>query len=183
MLNKLIMLIPAVLLMLGISEPHSMAYAETEGQACDRLAALEADPSHTSEPVAFDDIDSVAVISACMQAITVGQGDNRRYWLQLGRGYLRAGDIDAAYAAFETSHQQHYPAATFALGMMYFLGDDIAEDHDRAVSLFNRAYADGVFWAALGMAELYADPMSLYHDEQLSNHWREKFQQAVNAGG
>ena len=76
------------------------------------------------------------------------------------RGYLRAGQIDAAMDAFSHAHKAGYPAAGFALGMMYFLGDDIAADHDRALLLFTAAYDQGVIWAALGMAELHADPMS-----------------------
>ena len=155
------------------------ANGETPAGACDRLAALEADPHHTAAPVAFAAIDPAAVIPACRNALATAGAEKPRLWLQLGRGYLRAGQIDAAMDAFTRAHQAAYPAAGFALGMMYFLGDDIAADHDRALMLFTAAYEQGVIWAALGLAELHADPMSPHHDTARAATWRRRWQQQM----
>ena len=146
---------------------------------CDHLAALEADPGHTAAPVAFADIIPDAVITACLEAIAASNGDEPRYFLQLGRGYLRGGEVDAALAAFTAAHDAGYPAATFALGMMYF-GDDIAADHDRAFRLFTKAHDQGVAYAVLGLAEMHADPMSPLHDEAAAKQWREDMAAAAH---
>ena len=157
----------------------ALACAETvqTPHRCDHLAALEADPGHTAAPVAFADIIPDAVITACLEAIAASNGDEPRYFLQLGRGYLRGGEVDAALAAFTAAHDAGYPAATFALGMMYFLGDDIAADHDRAFRLFTKAHDQGVAYAVLGLAEMHTDPMSPLHDEAAAKQWREIWRQ------
>ena len=163
----------------ALSGGASMAREEMPAEACDRLAALEADPFHTAPPVAFAAIDPATVIPACREALATEGAQRPRLWLQLGRGYLRAGQIDAAMDAFSHAHKARYPAAGFALGMMYFLGDDIAADHDRALMLFTAAYDQGVIWAALGMAELHADPMSPHHDMDRAAAWHKRWQQQM----
>ena len=53
---------------------------------CDKLGALEADPSAVSAPVPFPDINSEALIAACSAEIAKHDDDLPRYLLQLGRG-------------------------------------------------------------------------------------------------
>ena len=167
------------IMMMVLNYAVSTAWGETPAEACDRLAALEADPHHTAPPVSFAAIDPATVIPACRDALATGDQDSPRLWLQLGRGYLRAGQIDAAMDAFTHAYKSGYPAAGFALGMMYFLGDDIATDHDRALMLFTTAYDQGVVWAALGLAEMHADPMSPHHNEDLAAAWHSRWQQEM----
>ena len=49
-----------------------VAHAEPVDE-CDRLAALEADPSAVSEPVAFIDIKPEQVVKACTDALNAGE--------------------------------------------------------------------------------------------------------------
>ena len=51
---------------------------------CDKLGALEADPSAVSAPVAFQDINSEALIAACSAEIANQDDDLPRYLLQRG---------------------------------------------------------------------------------------------------
>ena len=123
---------------------------------CDELGALEADPSAVTAPVAFQDIDSEALISACTHEIGKQDDDLPRYLLQRGRGYLRGGQSELAIADFAKSHELGYPAGTFALATAYHLGDDIEQDVDEARRLYEEAYSRGNRWAAKGLSMLYA---------------------------
>ena len=53
---------------------------------CDKLGALEADPSAVSALVAFQDINSEALISSCTDEMAKQDDDLPRYLLQRGRG-------------------------------------------------------------------------------------------------
>ena len=58
---------------------------------CDRLAALEADPSAVSEPVAFIDIQPERVVRACTDVLITG--DNAKPWFLLQRGRSISGVV------------------------------------------------------------------------------------------
>jgi len=148
---------------------------------CDRLAALEADPSAVSEPVDFIDIQPERVIQACTDALNIGSKAEPRFFLQRARGYLRGGQADLALNDIIVSHELDYPAATFGLATAYFLGDDVARDDARAESLFLQAYEGGVYWAARGLSSLYGDPASELFDLDKSEMWEHRFNRAQNA--
>ena len=114
---------------------------------CDKLGALEADPSAVSAPVAFQDINSEALIAACSAEIANQDDDLPRYLLQRGRGYLRDGRSELAIADISNAHELGYPAGTFGLATAFFLGDDVQRDDLRAEQLFIEAYEGGVYWA------------------------------------
>ena len=138
---------------------------------CDRLAALEADPSAVSEPVAFIDIQPERVVKACTDALNAGSNAKPRFLLQRARGYLRGGQAELAFNDLNAAHKLGYPAATFGLATAYFLGDDVERDYARAESLFLNAYEGGVYWAARGLASLYGDPASELFDLDKSEMW------------
>jgi len=144
---------------------------------CDRLAALEADPSAVSEPVAFIDIKPERVVKACTDALN---SDSKvaepRLLLQRARGYLRGGQAELALNDLNASHELGYPAGTFGLATAYFLGDDVKRDDARAERLFLESYDGGVIWAARGLASLYGDPASELFDLDKSEIWEGRFQ-------
>ena len=115
---------------------------------CDKLGALEADPSAVSAPVAFQDINSEALIAACSAEIANQDDDLPRYLLQRGRGYLRDGRSELAIADISNAHELGYPAGTFGLATAFFLGDEVQRNDLRAEQLFIQAYKGGVYWAA-----------------------------------
>ena len=142
---------------------------------CDELGALEADISAVSAPVAFQDINSEALIAACTAEIAKQDDDLPRYLLQRGRGYLRAGLSELAIADIAKSHELGYPAGTFALATAYHLGDDIKQDFEKARGLYQVAYSGGVRWAAKGLSMLYANQNYSGFDEALSMQWEARF--------
>jgi len=151
-----------------------VSHAEPVGD-CDRLAALEADPSAVSAPVAFIDIQPERVVRACTDALNAGNNAKPRFLLQRARGYLRGSQAGLALNDLNASHELGYPAATFGLATAYFLGDDVKRDDARAESLFLNAYEGGVYWAARGLASLYGDPASELFDLDNSEMWGHLF--------
>ena len=69
---------------------HLFAHAEPVDE-CDRLAALEADPTAVSEPVAFIDIQPERVVRACTDVLITG--DNAKPWFLLQRGRSISGVV------------------------------------------------------------------------------------------
>ena len=151
-----------------------VSHAEPVGD-CDRLAALEADPSAVSAPVAFIDIQPERVVRACTDALNAGNNAKPRFLLQRARGYLRGSQAGLALNDLNASHELGYPAATFGLATAYFLGDDVERDDARGESLFLQAYEGGVIWAARGLASLYGDPASELFDLDKSEMWGHLF--------
>ena len=150
----------------------SAAFASTE---CDHLGALEADPSAVSPPIAFQDINSEALISACTAEIAKQDENLPRYLLQRGRGFLRAGKSKLAIADISASHDLGYPAGTFALATAYHLGDDIQKDFDEAHRLYEEAYGRGIRWAAKGLSMLYAFENISGRDQAVAMQWEARF--------
>ena len=58
---------------------------------CDLLGSLEADPLSISEPVDFQDIQSIELVNACTEAIEEQNDNVARYYLLRARGHLRGG--------------------------------------------------------------------------------------------
>ena len=142
---------------------------------CDILASLEADPRSVATPVAFNDINSSAVIYACSKAIVRNDEHQPRFLLHRARGYLKAGESDKALYDLEHSHNLGYPAATFGLATAYFLGDDVAQDLNKARQFFILSYENGVLWSAQGLSLLYRDEMYEDYDLEKAKKWEARF--------
>ena len=138
---------------------------------CDILASLEADPNSVSSPIAFDDINSSAVIYACSKAIMRNDEHKPRFLLHRARGYLKGGESDKALLDLKQSHNLGYPAATFGLATAYFLGDDVAQDLNKARQFFILSYENGVLWSAQGLSLLYGNEMYEDYDLEKAKKW------------
>ena len=58
---------------------------------------------------------------------------------------MSQGGMEAnALLDLEHAHQLGYPAATFGLATVYYLGDDVTQDLDKARLLFINSYENGV---------------------------------------
>jgi len=148
------------------------AYANEE---CDILASLEADPSSVSSPVAFHDIQPSSVIYACSKAIVRNDEAKPRFLLQRARGYLKDGESEKALLDLKHAHKLGYPAATFGLATAYFLGDDVAQDLNKARQFFILSYENGVLWSAQGLSLLYGNEMYEDYDLEKAKKWEARF--------
>ena len=149
------------------------AYAVEE---CDLLGSLEADPFSTSEPVKFQDIQSTKLVETCTKAIEEQNDNVARYYLLRARGHLRGGSYEQAISDISLSHDMGYPAATFALATLYHFGDAMPQDLEKAASLYEAAYNNGVTWAARGLAILYEDFSFGNYNPELAKEWVKKFE-------
>ena len=142
-------------LALTFSSVSTPSFGNSAGDLCDRMASLAADPNHQAVPIGYSAIDGQLGNRSMRDAINSAP-HNGRYWIQLGRGYLNLEQGDDMLAAFEKAKALEYPAAWFALAVVYHTGNGIVEaDLDRAESLYLEAYRKGVGYAALGLARLY----------------------------
>ena len=157
-------------------------WASSMAQRCDALAALKADPLRTASPVPYGDLDPRDVIIACKNAVILEEAnlERGRFLLQLGRGYLKKGEIDKARAAFKNSSALQYPAAYFALGVMYWLGDDIPKDDHKAEVYLLKAFKLDVIYASKILQQLYSqfnsDSYSVSKTRFYSTQWLKNFE-------
>ena len=121
-------------------------------EQCDVLGSLRADPKAVAKAVDFANIQPLALISACDEALSTDNKNNARYILQIARGYLRLCESTKALADIKRSQEMGYPAAIFALATVYFLGDDMEQNYAEAERLFLEAYDKVVVLAARGLA-------------------------------
>lgn len=167
-------------LALTFSSVFTTSFGNAAGDLCDRMASLAADPNHQAAPIGYSAIDGRLVIEACQDAINSAP-HNGRYWIQLGRGYLKLEQGDDMLAAFERAKALEYPAAWFALAVVYHTGNGIVEaDLDRAESLYLEAYRKGVGYAALGLARLYDEAGSSFFDAEKAAIWQSQFDAFIN---
>lgn len=136
---------------------------------------MAADPEHQAPPVDYAGIQATAVIDACSNALLVSP-ENGRYWVQLGRGFLKAERGEDMVAAFEKARALQYPAAWFALAVTYHTGNGLAASRrDLAEPLYLEAYQRGVPYAALGLARLYDEPGQPQYDLERAEEWQRRF--------
>jgi cytochrome c-type biogenesis protein CcmH/NrfG len=170
-------------LLLALSTVSIAPLAIASGPDCDRLASIAADPDHQATPVDYGGIDGARVIEVCGQAVSEFP-ENGRYWVQLGRGYLKLDRGQAMLDAFEKARELQYPVAWFALAVVYHTGNGIPQaDLSLAETLYQDAYRRGVGYAALGLARLYDEPESPFFDLEKSDVWQSRFDALVNRLG
>ena len=170
-------------LLLALSAVSIPPLAFASGSECDRLASIAADPDHQATPVDYGGIDGARVIEVCGQAVSEFP-ENGRYWVQLGRGYLKLDRGQAMLEAFEKARELQYPVAWFALAVVYHTGNGIPQaDLSLAETLYQDAYRRGVGYAALGLARLYDEPESPFFDLEKSDVWQFRFDALFNRLG
>ena len=170
-------------LLLALSAVSIAPFAIASGPECDQLASIAADPDHQATPVDYGGIDGSLVIQVCGQAVSEFP-QNGRYWVQLGRGYLKLDRGQEMLDAFEKARELQYPVAWFALAVVYHTGNGIPQaDLSLAEILYQDAYRRGVSYAALGLARLYDDPETSFFDLKKSDVWQFRFDALGNGLG
>ena len=170
-------------LLLALSAVSVTPLAIASGSECDRLASIAADPDQQATPVDYGGIDGARVIEVCGQAVSEFP-ENGRYWVQLGRGYLKLDRGQAMLEAFQKARELQYPVAWFALAVVYHTGNGIPQaDLSLAETLYQDAYRRGVGYAALGLARLYDEPESPFFDLEKSDVWQSRFDALFNRLG
>ena len=156
--------------------------------SCDDLAALAADPMAKSDPVDFKDLEANLVIETCLDALSKTAADDPmsnhstdamikgRLLLNLGRGYLAAGQTAAAKQAFVSARELDYPAAYFALGVFYLVGEDGTQNLPAAHLHLTQALDKGVVWAARALVMLHQHPDPDYYSPEKAAAYQDRWQ-------
>ena len=170
------------ILLIGFMTASMSSAADTSqlpAVRCNVLGALAADPTQQSEPVAFEQIEPAALMEACLAAIAETEDAVKlgRYYLHLGRGRLRSGYAADALIAFQMSAEYGYPAAYFALGVAYLLGDDVQQDEVKAEFLLNLALKKNVVWAAKALGALHNNKSSALYDPKRAEEYLTLFKE------
>jgi WD40 repeat protein/serine/threonine protein kinase/TPR repeat protein len=125
-----------------------------EISACDQAAAAFYDPDRLASGAAQPDINADVADSACA-AEAAKPGHAVRLDYQWGRALLAKHDVPGARRQFEFAVAKGYRAAGIDLGNLLLDGAAPVADPQRAASLYEKAWRDGLPIAAFALGHLY----------------------------
>jgi TPR repeat protein len=128
--------------------------SSSQGSACDQATAAFYDPDRTASGAAQPDINADIASPACA-AEAAKPGHSVRSDYQFGRALLAKHDVPSARRQFELAASKEYPAARIDLGNLLLDGAAGVVDPQRAVSLYEKAWRDGLPIAAFALGRLY----------------------------
>jgi WD40 repeat protein len=129
------------------------------GSACDHAAAAFYDPDRLAPGAAQSDINGDIANSTCA-AETTNPRHTARADYQMGRALLARHDVEGARRQFELAMSRGYRAARVDLADLLVNTVAGMRDPERAVSLYENAWRDGVLIAAFNLGHLYEDGLS-----------------------
>jgi WD40 repeat protein/serine/threonine protein kinase len=139
---------------LGLPDDMRTGAKSRQGSACDQAAGAFYDPDRRASGVAQPDVNADIANHAC--ATEAAQpGHVVRLDYQWGRALWAKRDLTGARQRFELAVSKGYPAARIDLGNLLLDGSAGMVDPQRAVSLYDKAWRDGVPIAAFALGHLY----------------------------
>ena len=141
------------LLGLPLDSPARLARS-TEPSACDRAAAAVYDPDRITRGTLLDDVAAEIAGSACSAETAKPQHAGRADY-QMGRALLAKGDSDGARRQFEAAVAKGYRVARIDLADQLMSPSAEKGGADRAPSLYEQAWADGVPIGAFKLGHLF----------------------------
>ena len=139
---------------LGLLADTRLVTRSAQGSACDQAAAAFHDPDRLASGAAQPDINADIANSACAADAT-RPGHATRLDYEWGRALLAKHDLTGARRQFELAVSKGYPAARIDLGNLLLDGSLGKLDPQRAVSLYEEAWRDGLPIAAFELGRLY----------------------------
>ena len=139
---------------LGLAVVTRMTIGSAQGSACDQATAAFYDPDRLTSGVPQSDISADIANFPCA-AEAVKPGHPVRIDYQWGRALLARHDLPGARRQFERAASEGYRAAGIDLGNLLTDGTAGMLDPRRAVSLYEKAWRDGVPIAAFALGHLY----------------------------
>jgi WD40 repeat protein/serine/threonine protein kinase/TPR repeat protein len=126
----------------------------TKASACDQATAAFYDPERLAPGASQANINVDIATSSCSAEI-VKSGHTARLDYQMGRALLAKGDVNGAKRQFELAVSNGYRVAGFDLADLLVSVADSVPDPERAASLYEMAWRDGVHIAAFELGQLY----------------------------
>ena len=139
---------------LGLPPDARIRTWSDDASECDTAAAAPHDPDRRAPGVAQGNISVSVAGNACAQEIAES-GAAPRLAYQLGRALLAKDDLKGARREFELAVSGGYRAAQVDLAGLLVDASAGPSDHARAVSLYEKAWRDGVPIAAFELGQLY----------------------------
>ncbi len=139
---------------LGLPADTRTTTRSAQGSACDQAAAAFYDPDRAASGAAQPDINADIANAACA-AEAAKPGHAARLDYQWGRAMLAKHDLTGARRQFELAVSKGYPAANIDLGNLMLDGTAGMVDPQRALSLYERAWRDGLPIAAFSLGHIY----------------------------
>jgi len=121
---------------------------------CDTEAAAPHDPDRRAPGVIQENVAAEDANNACAQEIA-RSGTAPRFAYQLGRALLAKEDLKGARREFERAVSGGHRAAQVDLADLLMNASAGVPDHGRAVSLYEKAWQEGVPFAAFALGRLY----------------------------
>ncbi len=172
---------------LGLLSPGNVRAWVGDHSKCDESAGAPYDPERRAPGVGYEQMVGDIAIQACGAERKNVVGEPR--WVyEHGRALVAIGDFPGARHAFERAIDGKYRAARVDLGMLLLQKGSGSVDIPGAVSLFERAWKEGVTVAAFQLGRLYETgvdlseghgPHKLAPDEARAWTWYER---GANAG-
>ena len=160
--------------------------SSTEPSACDQAAAAIYDPDRVTHGALLESI-TVGIANSACSAETAKPEHAPRADYEMGRALLAKGDASGARRQFEIAVTRNYRAARIDLADSLVGSSTGKRDFDRAVSIYEQAWADGVLIAAFRLGHLFeygvrsADAAARVFDIDSSKAWS-WYQKGADAG-
>jgi dipeptidyl aminopeptidase/acylaminoacyl peptidase len=148
---------------LGLPEPTEGRRWPKSRTKCDESAGAPYDPDRRAQGVMLDEIVTEIALPACAGSggsrsdaspVDARRGDARSIY-QHGRALFASKQVAAAKLDFEQARALGYRAANIELAELLSRSSDPAADLPRAITLYERAWRDGVPFAAFELGSLY----------------------------
>jgi WD40 repeat protein/serine/threonine protein kinase len=156
---------------LGLPPDSRIRTWDTRGSACDLAAAAIYDPARLTAGLLPEQITIGRAKEAC-SAETFNPGHEPRLDYELGRALLAKGDVNGARRQFELAMANGYHAARVDLADLLLEISTEVLDPGRALSLYEKAWQEGVPIAAFRMGRLYefGSPASIAPGKRVALH-------------
>jgi WD40 repeat protein len=121
---------------------------------CDRQIAAFYDPERQAQGTGDDSIDPDMAVQACLP-LTLARRAPARAFYQAGRALVAKGDFAGARRQFDLAVSRGYLAARVDLAGLLTNPQAKMLDVSRAVSLYEKAWDQGVSYAGFALGQLY----------------------------
>ena len=139
---------------LGLPSDSRVRGWSTQGSACDQAAAAVYDPDRLTPGALLENITvDIANTTCSREAAKPGHAARADY--QMGRALFAKGEAKGAQRQFEIAMTKGYRAARIDLADLLINMSAKKRDLDRAVFLYEQAWADGVQIAAFKLGHLF----------------------------
>lgn len=146
-------------------------------QDCDRLAASPTDDQRTVSGVEFDDIDVLAAITACREAVKIKSLPRLEY--QYARSLFKKGDFVDAYNWYLQAAEKGHANSMYNLGKMYNHGRGVTRNYAEAVRWYLQAAEKGQADAMVYLGVMYNHGRGVARNDAEAFRW---FRQAAEKG-